>query len=174
VDIVVPGEIEIHRTAPLAMGSFDFFGLNYYQRDYLRADLGNAELSVRFVPEGRPTNDMDWELYPEGFYAMLMRVSKYGLPILVTENGTADNEPGSDKRKDFLRAQVYAMERAIADGADVRGYYHWALIDNFEFEHGYVPKFGLFRVRFDDPSLAREPTSAVALFAEIAARAAAQ
>ena len=105
---------------------------------------------------------------------MLMRVSKYGLPILVTESGTADNEPGSDKRKDFLRAQVYAMERAIADGANVAGYYHWALIDNFEFEHGYVPKFGLFRVRFDDPELLREPTSAVGLFAEIAARAAAQ
>ncbi|HZA50513.1 MAG TPA: family 1 glycosylhydrolase [Myxococcaceae bacterium] len=174
VDLVVPGVIEIHREAPLAKGSFDYLGLNYYRREFLRADLGRTQLAVSFVPEGEPTNDLGWSLYPEGFYAMLVRASRWELPVFVTENGTAANEPGSDGHREFLRDHVYAMERAIADGANVRGYYYWSLMDNFEWDHGYNPKMGLFRVNFDDPDLTRVPTSAVELFAEIATRAAAQ
>ena len=84
----------------------------------------------------------------------------------MTENGVAD---GRDVlRSDFLRAHIYAVDRARAEGVDVIGYVYWSLIDNFEWSHGYRGHFGLYSIDFDDPTLTRRPTGAVATFQEAA------
>ena len=75
---------------------------------------------------------------------MLATAGSYGLPVYVTENGIADAD--DHLRKSFVVQHLTVLEQAIADGvADVRGYYHWSLTDNFEWASGYFPKFGLFR-----------------------------
>ena len=90
-----------------------------------------------------------------------------GWPLFVTENGLADAH--GDLRPDFLRAHLYALDRARADGANVIGYLHWSLIDNFEWSHGYNGRFGLFTIDFaNDPALTRRPTPAVETFREAA------
>jgi beta-glucosidase len=83
---------------------------------------------------------------------------------MVTENGVAD--AGGAIRPDFLRAHLYALDRARAQGVDVRGYLFWSLLDNFEWSHGARGRFGLFSVDFSDPDLVRRPTQAVATFQE--------
>ncbi len=166
VTITVPGAASIHREIPGLRGSMDYLGLNYYTRDHVRVDRKSPSGMVQFVPEDRPKNDLGWEIYPEGLYAVLKRYGALGLPILITENGLDDRS--GEKRSDYLRTHLYAMEKAISEGVDVRGYYHWSLIDNFEWAEGYEPKFGLFRVDLDQPSKRRTPTPAVELFQQVA------
>ena len=88
--------------------------------------------------------DFYYTVYPEGFYRALMRVKQFGKPIIITENGIPDNK--DDRRADWINRYLYAMKRAMADGADVRGYIYWTLLDNFEWAEGYTMKFGLYEV----------------------------
>jgi beta-glucosidase len=112
-----------------------------------------------------PHSDLDWEIYPEGLYDLLTAAhARYQLPIYVTENGIADTS--GEKRADYLRRHVYAIMRAIQAGADIRGYYHWSLIDNFEWAEGFEPRFGLYRVNYE--TMARTPSPGVAAFQQIA------
>jgi beta-glucosidase len=84
----------------------------------------------------------------EGFYAALMRLSRSfpKVPIYVTENGIADID--DSRRRLFLQRYIYAMSRAIKDGCDLRGYFYWTLMDNFEWAFGYDCRFGLYEVDF--------------------------
>ena len=84
----------------------------------------------------------------------------------MTENGIADKK--GEKRPDFLRAHFEALMHAAREGVNVRGYFHWSLLDNFEWAEGYEPRFGLFSVDYDSPQRTRSPTPAVAVFQEIA------
>jgi beta-glucosidase len=160
----VPGTIEVDEQVDGLAGSIDVLGLNYYTRDIVRADLSSAALSNLFYRKGRPTNDLGWDLYPDGLYLFLVRFSSYGWPIVITENGTADQ--ADDFRTKYLAQHLAAIERAVSEGVDVRGYYHWSLLDNFEWAEGYSARFGLFRVDFDGER-ARSPTRAVAAFRSI-------
>jgi beta-glucosidase len=99
---------------------------------------------------GAPVNDLGWEVFPEGLERALLECGRFGLPIVVTENGIAD---ASDRmRPDFLRRSLAALDRARAAGADVRGYFHWSLYDNFEWADGHLGRFGLYAVDFDNPA----------------------
>lgn len=162
----VPGTIELDEQVDGLAGSIDVLGLNYYTRDIVRADLSSASLSSLTYRVGRPTNDLGWDLYPDGLYLMLTRFSAYGWPLVITENGTADEN--DTIRTAYLAQHVAAIERAVKDGADVRGYYHWSLIDNFEWAEGYSARFGLFRVDFGG-TRDRTPTKAVDAFKRIGA-----
>jgi beta-glucosidase len=166
--LMVPGKITIDEAVAELKGSMDYLGINYYTRDHVRADFKDPSMSRQFVPEGRPKNDLGWDIYPEGLYFTLMHWGRLGFPIYITENGMADNDGA--RRPEFLRAHLYAVEKALRDGADVRGYYHWSLIDNFEWAEGFTPRFGLYRVDYDDPARKRTPTPAVAVFQELARR----
>ncbi len=166
--LVVPLEVDLDREVPGLAGSFDYLGLNYYTRDHLRTDLGSASFQRQYVPDRRPKNDLGWDLYPEGLYLFLVRFGRYGWPIFITENGIAD--ASGETRPDYLRAHLYAVSAAARKGVEVRGYFHWSLIDNFEWAEGYTAKFGLFRVDFADPLLPRVPTAAVPLFRDSAQR----
>jgi beta-glucosidase len=97
---------------------------------------------------------------------VLKRYSALGLPIYVTENGIADHR--GEKRSGFLRAHFEALVQAAREGVDVRGYFHWSLLDNFEWAEGHEPRFGLYRVDYNSPEKRRESTPAVETFRQIA------
>ena len=163
----IPRVLTIDEPFPALAGSFDFLGLNYYTRELTVGHLfGDKHYEPTTAP-GRPLSDMGWEIYPEGLYRVLKRYASSGWPLFVTENGVADVH--GDLRPDFLRAHIYAVDRARSDGVNVIGYLHWSLIDNFEWSHGYEGRFGLFSIDFaHDPALTRRPTPAVATFREAA------
>ncbi|MBI4868667.1 MAG: family 1 glycosylhydrolase [Candidatus Wallbacteria bacterium] len=163
----LPGFPRVDVTIPFGVKSLDILGVNYYSRDLIKFNPRSPILSDQVSPPGCPTNDLGWEIYPEGFYRVLVGAWKdYGLPILVTENGVAD---GSDsKRSQFLLRHLQAMARAMKEGVPVLGYMHWSLMDNFEWAEGFWPRFGLFRV--DYATQERRPTSAAQLYRQIIAQ----
>jgi len=115
----------------------DFVGFNYYFTDYYRG--------FRRVNPSTPLNDLGWYMEPRGLYPLLTRVwAHYKKPIFITENGTADSN--DIYRKWWIEETIVAMERAISEGVDLRGYFHWSLLDNFEWKYGWWPKFGLVSV----------------------------
>ncbi|MGB2625783.1 MAG: GH1 family beta-glucosidase [Candidatus Acidiferrum sp.] len=156
---VKPGDMESVR-APL-----DFIGINYYQRTIVAAapvgkDSARAYLGVsdRTGNEGTLT-DMGWEVWPDGFHGMVMRItSDYNKPVIeITENGAsyldAPDAHGAvpDQRKvDYLRGYLSALGRSMKDGANVRAYHCWSLLDNFEWAEGYTQRFGIVYVDFRD------------------------
>lgn len=87
---------------------------------------------------------MGWEIYPRGIYRVLKDLKKYGKPVYITENGLADAR--DKQRAKFIRDHLKWIHKAIQEGADVRGYLHWSLLDNFEWDKGYWPKFGLIDI----------------------------
>lgn len=165
--VSVPATAQVDRTIEGLAGSFDYLGINYYTRDHVRADLSDPSLSNQYVPDARPKNDLGWDLYPEGLYQFVERFSAYGWPIYITENGIAD--ASGDQRPDYLRKHIAALELATKKGVDIRGYFHWSLMDNFEWAEGYEPRFGLFHVDRSNPEFTREPTKAVDTFRQLAA-----
>jgi len=150
-----------------ARGAQDFFGINYYSRDVIRFSLRHAAelFADRRIPAGAPVSDLGWEIYPEGLGALARRwARRSGVPVYVTENGIADAV--DDRRGDFLVAHLREVAGAIAAGADVRGYFHWSLLDNFEWAEGYEPRFGLVEV--DYATRARRVRASGELYARIA------
>lgn len=116
----------------------DFIGFNYYFTDYFTGLLKRSNPSV-------PLNDMGFYMEPEGLYPLLLRVwSRFKKPIFVTENGVADH--ADQYRQWWIEETLIAMERALSEGVDIRGYFHWSLLDNFEWAYGWWPKFGLVHV----------------------------
>jgi beta-glucosidase len=160
VRLHIPSFPRLDEPLPQLRGSADFVGVNYYTR-----------LMVHFSPWARgfvsrrpgpgPRNDLDWEIHPQGLSRLLAETwRRYRLPIYVTENGIAD--AADTRRAAFLRAHVDEVAQALARGVPVRGYFHWSLVDNFEWAEGFAPRFGLYRVDYD--TLARTPTVAVETF----------
>jgi beta-glucosidase len=116
-----------------ARGTQDFFGINYYSRDVVRFSLRHpGEIFVaRDVPVGAEVSDLGWEVYPQGLGRLVRAwARRSGLPVYVTENGIAD--AADAKRGPFLTSHLSEIARAIAEDVDVRGYFHWSLLDNFE------------------------------------------
>lgn len=135
---------------PLGKGVFcDFMGINYYSRDIVAFSWNPARLfSDLRVKEGAPTNDMGWEIYPEGLYRVCKTMwEKYRKPIFITENGICDARDAMRTR--FLYDHLQAVARLCEDGVQVERYYHWSLLDNFEWNEGLTPRFGLIEVDYD-------------------------
>jgi beta-glucosidase len=155
----------------------DWLGINYYTRNVVRHDpeaWPTGALRVR-QPRGIHT-ETDWEVYPAGLEECLRWVAeRYGpLPLHVTENGAAFYDPPSpiDGRVDdplriaYLRGHLAAVGRAIAAGVDVRGYFVWSLLDNFEWAHGYSKRFGIVHVDF--ATQRRTPKASARWYSEVA------
>jgi beta-glucosidase len=142
----------------------DWFGLNHYSPNYAKADP-DSPLGFRVAdpPAGAPRTGMGWAIDPHAFRDTLLALHRrYRLPIFVTENGFGGPETpdqagyvADQQRCDYLEAYVGAMQDAIAAGADVRGYFVWSLIDNFEWSFGYRARFGL--AYLDYPTQRRIP-----------------
>ena len=89
---------------------------------------------------------MGWEIYPKGIWETISDLKKYKKPIFITENGIADKN--DSYRPEYIKEHLHWLEKAKKDGADVRGYFHWSLIDNFEWHKGFEPRFGLVEVDY--------------------------
>jgi beta-glucosidase len=156
---VQDGDLEIISTP------FDVLGVNYYfGQDFAGTDAdGNThdalgEPVVRPVLPGTARTAMDWPITPERFTQLLVRLHRDypGLPLVVTENGAAfDDRADSsgwvqdDDRTSYLATHIAAVADAVAQGADVRGYFAWSLMDNFEWAEGYAKRFGIVHVDYD-------------------------
>jgi beta-glucosidase len=140
----------------------DFLGVNFYRPNVV-ADGDDPVLGVREIDQRREHTAMGWPIVPEALTTLLLRLQcDYGdVPLVVTENGAAfDDQLEGDavedaRRVDYLRAHIAAVERARDLGVDVRGYYVWSLLDNFEWEWGYDKRFGIVYV--DYPTQRRVP-----------------
>jgi beta-glucosidase len=160
----VPGFPSVDEPLAELAGSVDYFGANYYRRDRVHFSPSAPGL-VALLPVTGARSDLGWEIHPEGLLGILRQASaRYGLPVYVTENGIADQK--GSMRDDYIRGHAYALSRALAEGIPVRGYFHWSLMDNFEWAEGFRPRFGLYRV--DYPSLDRRPAGGAESFAALA------
>ncbi|HET6357257.1 GH1 family beta-glucosidase [Streptomyces sp.] len=152
------GDLEVVSTP------IDSLGINYYSPTVVSAGTSDApspwagaEEHVRFIPAPGPRTAMDWPVDAEGLYELLIRLRDDlpGVPLVITENGAAYDDyadPSGDvhdpERVEYVRTHLAAVHRAIADGADVRGYFLWSLLDNFEWAYGYSKRFGIVHVDF--------------------------
>lgn len=164
----------------------DWLGINYYSSFTVRGLDAPVEPTpgerptpwigmqdVALVPNGRPQTHMGWDVVPEGLTRVINRVHRDypPLPLFVTENGSAyddvvvDGEVHDTERVAYLDAHLRACLDAIADGAPLRGYFAWSLLDNFEWAWGYARRFGLVRVDYD--TQARTPKSSATAYAAI-------
>ncbi len=136
----------------------DFLGVNYYSRQVVRYDPGDWPLQAARVRQPRQTyTRLDWEVYPPGLTDILEWVTeRYGpLPLYITENGAAFYDPPQTSdlvddplRQRYLRDHLRAALEARRKGVDLRGYFAWSLLDNFEWAYGYAPRFGLTHVDY--------------------------
>jgi beta-glucosidase len=133
----------------------DFLGVNIYGGSRVRAGTDGQAQTAPF-PGDWPRADNGWEIVPDALYwGPKWLHERYGLPIYVLENGlslhdavSSDGHVRDTRRADFIRGYLLALRRAIGDGAAVKGYLHWSLLDNFEWHLGYRERFGLIHVDF--------------------------
>jgi len=142
----------------------DFLGVNYYTRHKVTADPAVVWPHIAAEEGPGDKTQMGWEVYPDGLRSFLVRLSRDyvgTLPIYVTENGMAwddrvENGAVYDPaRMRFITDHMKATQAAIAEGANVKGFFYWSLLDNFEWAFGYEKRFGLVHVDFD--TLKRTP-----------------
>ncbi len=153
----VPGILPAPAEVSEARGrrTVDFIGVNYYTKAYIqwrrnRPSLGIATplpVQIAFARPREVQSDLGWAIHPEGFGRVLRLAGTYGLPIYVTENGIADKEDAH--RAEYLRLHIKELEKVKAEGVDIQGYYHWSLLDNFEWVKGFGPRFGLYSVDYE-------------------------
>jgi beta-glucosidase len=148
---IQPGDFDVIKV-PL-----DFIGINLYTGAVVANNPEDENIGARRIemPDVERT-DFGWEVWPEALYHVIMRVwNDYRLPIYITENGCSYNDRPDehgvvrdDRRISFLQRYIGQVGRAMGEGADVRGYYHWTSTDNFEWAEGYQQRFGLIYVDF--------------------------
>jgi beta-glucosidase len=132
------------------------FGANLYDAPLVRAGRSGAPEIVPYPP-GFPRTAFDWPVTPDAHYwAVKFAYERYEKPVLITENGLSsrdwvhtDGQVRDGERVDFLVRHLGALERASREGIPVLGYFHWSLLDNFEWNHGYRERFGLVFVDFE-------------------------
>jgi beta-glucosidase/6-phospho-beta-glucosidase/beta-galactosidase len=160
-DIDVDGVVD--ETRDDLKDRLDFMGINYYTRVSVKG-LGTSFTDD--VPVATFLPVVLWEYYPPGIYEMIMLVhERYGVPVMITENGT--NRVGEAVfGPTFLLHHLAWVKQAIAEGADVRGYFYWSLVDNYEWNHGFGMQFGLYS--FDRTTKARTINETGRFYGEIA------
>jgi len=152
-------------------GTVDYIGVNYYGISTVDSKLKLKYIGGVPAYENLPTSlsksDMNWDIYPQGLRAVLKQLKKYNLPVFITENGTGDSKDTNKSR--YIAEHLWEVGRAIADdGVNVQGYYYWSLTDNFEWGHGFCPRFGLFQIDYAQASRPRKPTKAAAFYKQLA------
>lgn len=180
-----PGDLS-HISQPM-----DFLGVNYYTRSVVRHASGADWPAIEHVPQRAASTAMGWELYPDGLRDLLLRLaSQARLPLYVTENGAAFDDPAATPRAagaatqgagqphpqdlvmdhdrwSYIRDHLAAVAEARRAGADVRGYFAWSLLDNFEWAYGYTKRFGIVTVDFQTQT--RSPKLSAVRLAELIA-----
>ncbi len=131
-----------------AQKTLDFIGVNYYSRQLVELGRWGADNWVTDVcrRQHHPVkkNSLGWDIYPRGLYDVLVKLKKYDLPVMVTENGICTSD--DRLRWGYIRDHLKAVHRAIRKGVRVTGYLYWSLMDNFEWDKGFAPRFGLLEI----------------------------
>lgn len=140
----------------MTLGFNDFLTVQYYFHNRFK-------FPKKIRLGDKPVNDLNWEIFPRGIYYILRWIKKYNLPIYITENGLADAT--DEKRTQFIKEHLFWVRQAMEEGADVRGYFYWSLLDNFEWDKGFWPRFGL--VEIDYETLERKPRKSFYAYKEI-------
>jgi beta-glucosidase len=143
-------EFEITKTP------MDFVGLNYYTKQIVNGWKLFNNPNIKNVIDEKYISVPVSKVYPEGLYKLLMELKDYtSIPIYITENGTAStdklegNKIHDNDRIDYIKEHVSSCARAIRDGVNLKGYYIWSLLDNFEWTYGYSKRYGLIYVDFN-------------------------
>jgi beta-glucosidase len=178
LDAIESGRLKLVDTGidrPIAglKGTQDYVGINYYMRVYISSDIlhpSEPKIVLR-DPDApnAPTNDLGWQTYPHGLYGVLTQTGKrYGKPVYILENGTADRQDNDVARQKFLVEHLREVWLAINQGGvDVRSYIHWSLFDNFEWVEGFDARFGLVAIDYEN-GFTRTPRPSAKLYAQIA------
>lgn len=133
---LVSSDVELVFNDKRALDSLDFIGLNFYSS----ITMGPGPTCY----SGEVMTDMIWPVRPQAIYEAIKQISQLGKPIIITENGIPDAK--DDRREGWIIGYTRAIKQAINDGYDVRGYFYWSLLDNFEWNMGHDKKFGLYAV----------------------------
>ena len=130
--------------------ALDFIGLNYYSRQLVELKKwGLVDLAADVCAGGHhpvKKNSLGWDIYPEGLESLLLKLKKYKLPVMITENGICTGEDAL--RWEFIAGHLKHIHRAMEQGVPVIGYLYWSLLDNFEWDKGFGPRFGLIEVDY--------------------------
>jgi beta-glucosidase len=141
----------------------DFIGIQFYHTDNLHINFLNMSFGknhwgpIELKNYHTDVSDMNWDIFPEGIYHLIKRAAKYGKPIYITENGLADRD--DKKREMFIKNHLVWIHKALSEGADVRGYFYWSLLDNFEWDKGFWPRFGLLAIDYRTLSRTIRPSA---------------
>ncbi len=158
-DLFIKGFVEGKLVIPIGSGYphgkgqfCDFLGINYYSRHVIKNSWNPAMLfgkvTVDDTLSDEQTNDMGWEIYPQGLSEVIKPLYKaYHLPVYITENGIPDL--ADSKRAKFIYDHLQQVGKLIGSGVDVQRYYYWSLLDNLEWHDGYGPRFGLIEVDYE-------------------------
>ena len=169
--LVLPGD-EALIAAPI-----DFLAVNHYQRVLVSADPGDTHLGAHGTPAEPATTSLGWSVIPEAFRDVLMRIHRDypAIPLYVTENGASYDDRVDEhgrvvdsERVAYLRGYLGAAAEAISAGVDLRGYFTWSLMDNFEWGEGYRSRFGLIYV--DYQTQRRIPKASASWYRDLIAR----
>jgi len=142
---------DFERDMATVSAPLDWFGVNYYSRSLWAHDAQAGIFPIKKVDGPLEKTEMGWEIYPQGLDMVLSRIARdyTKIPIIVTENGMAEVEGIDDPRRTaYYESHLDAVRSAQAKGADVRGYFAWSLLDNFEWAEGYDKRFGLVHVDY--------------------------
>jgi beta-glucosidase len=147
-DAIMDGNVKIlfwKKFIPTAIKTMDFFGLNYYSRDIVSFDITKPKEVFRKVttPKGAIFSENKFIAHiPEAILDAIKWARRYNLPIYITENGVEDSK--DTLRPRFLIENIHQVWRAVNFNWNVKGYFHWSLVDNFEWERGWTQRFGLW------------------------------
>src|SRR4030042_887178 len=123
----------------LSKGKNDFIALQHYFRFRLK-------FPGRTIIRSKNLTDLGWEIYPRGIYYLLKRLKKYNIPIYITECGIADAEDA--KRGEYIKENLFWVHKSIHEGIGIKGFIYWSLLDNFEWDKGFWPRFGLVEMDY--------------------------
>jgi beta-glucosidase len=155
------------KNIPQAKGTLDYLGLNYYTRELVAfTPHRDQAFGRRFFPPGAELSDSGQIAnVPQGLFDMLRWARHFNLPIVITENGLDD--AGDTLRPRYLIQHLHQLWRMVNENNPVKGYFHWTLVDNFEWERGWTQRFGLWEL--DVETQARRKRPSADLYAEICA-----
>ncbi|MFA5389065.1 MAG: glycoside hydrolase family 1 protein [Candidatus Omnitrophota bacterium] len=130
--------------------ALDFIGVNYYSRQLVELKKWGIVNLVFDVCNNNhhpaKKNSLGWDIYPQGLYEVLLKLKKYKLPVIITENGICTQD--DDLRWDYIRDHLRSIYLAMEKGVDMKGYLYWSLMDNFEWDKGFGPRFGLIDIDY--------------------------
>ncbi|MBL7151206.1 MAG: glycoside hydrolase family 1 protein [Candidatus Omnitrophica bacterium] len=132
--------------------SLDFIGINYYTRGLVNVESWLIQVLLfdesKAKESGLKKNSLGWDIYPEGLYKLLLKFRRYRLPVFILENGICT--PDDNLRWEFISAHLKSLYLAMQKGVRVMGYLYWSLLDNFEWDKGFAPRFGLIEVDYNN------------------------